>query len=135
MYSIISPDPGTTTSQKFAALSATGKWDIVLSKTNCRKNGASVCAKATCVTSISECIRKFETNFKKEVETGVIPGVIVPRKDSENKHHSTSIGPLSHRSNVEFSKFAMFNFVMMEKSYLVSFVTQMQSNFNLEQLT
>ena len=82
MYSIISPDPGTRPSQKFAALSVTGNWDRVLSKADCRKNGASVRAKATCVTSIPECKRRFRTNFNKEVMTGVFRGVIVPPKGS-----------------------------------------------------
>ena len=55
---------------------------MVLSKADCRKIGASVRAKATCVTSIPECKRRFGTNFNEEVVTGVVRGVIVPPKGS-----------------------------------------------------
>ncbi len=55
---------------------------MTLKKAACREIGALVKAKAICVTSVSECKRRFGTRFNTEFVTGVVKEVIVPPKGS-----------------------------------------------------
>ena len=54
-------------------------------RSKCREIGAVVRTKATNVTSVAECKRKYGSNFKIATMTGEVVNVIVPQKGSRKQ--------------------------------------------------